>query len=59
VVPALFVVACAAIVANQIAADPRESAFGLLFVIAGVPIYYAWARLGAPLRQGEPGRAHH
>ena len=59
VVPALFVVACAAIVANQIAADPRESAMGLLFVIAGVPIYYAWARLGAPPRQGEPGRAHH
>jgi basic amino acid/polyamine antiporter, APA family len=43
-VPALFVVACAAIVANQIAAEPRESAIGLLFVIAGLPVYYLWAR---------------
>jgi basic amino acid/polyamine antiporter, APA family len=44
-IPALFILACTAIVANQIAADPRESAIGLLFVIAGLPVYYLWARM--------------
>lgn len=43
-VPVFFVAACMAIVANQIAAEPRESAIGLLFVIAGLPVYYFWAR---------------
>ena len=57
-VPALFVAACAAIIANQFAADPRESALGLLFVIAGLPVYYAWTRF-APPREGDPDRAHH
>jgi basic amino acid/polyamine antiporter, APA family len=58
-VPALFVVACAAIVANQFAADPRESALGLLFVIAGLPVYYAWTRFAPPPREGDSDRAHH
>lgn len=40
IVPALFVVACAAIVGNQIVAAPRESAVGLFFVVTGWPIYY-------------------
>ena len=44
VVPALFVLACAAIVVNQVAAAPRESAVGLLFMAAGLPVYYFWAR---------------
>jgi basic amino acid/polyamine antiporter, APA family len=64
-VPALFVVACTAIVANQIAAEPRESVIGLLFVIAGLPVYYLWARnhqtraaiVESP-DKGDPGRAH-
>jgi basic amino acid/polyamine antiporter, APA family len=55
-VPALFVVACAAIIANQFAADPRESALGLLFVIAGLPVYYLWTRFMPP-REGAPDRA--
>jgi basic amino acid/polyamine antiporter, APA family len=45
VIPSLFILACAAIVANQIAADPTESAIGLSFVIAGLPVYYLWARM--------------
>ncbi|HKO04256.1 MAG TPA: amino acid permease [Candidatus Acidoferrales bacterium] len=57
-VPALFVVACAAIVANQFGADPRESALGLLFVIAGLPVYYLWTRFAPPPREGDPDRAH-
>ncbi len=39
VVPALFVAACTVIVCNQIVAAPRESAVGLLFVVAGWPFY--------------------
>ena len=56
-VPVLFVLACVAIFTNQIAADPRESAIGLLFVIAGLPVYYVWARFAPSSRKGDPGRA--
>ncbi len=42
--PALFIVSTAAIVVNQIAAQPLESASGLLFVLLGLPVYYIWAR---------------
>jgi len=52
VVPALFIAACAAIVANQTAADPRGSAIGLAFVAAGLPVYYLWARR-KPSDQGD------
>jgi APA family basic amino acid/polyamine antiporter len=44
VVPILFAAVCAAIVCNQIVADPKESATGLLLVAAGLPVYYLWAR---------------
>jgi APA family basic amino acid/polyamine antiporter len=43
-IPALFVAACAAIVCNQVVAEPRESAIGFLFVVSGLPVYYLWAR---------------
>ena len=43
VLPALFVVSTAAIVINQIAAQPVESIAGLLFVLLGLPVYYIWA----------------
>lgn len=43
-IPAVFVIASVAIVLNQIIADPAESAFGLLLVAAGLPVYYIWAR---------------
>jgi APA family basic amino acid/polyamine antiporter len=57
VAPLLFIVACAAIVINQIAADPKESAFGLLLVGAGWPVYYFWARRSAA--QGASTNGHH
>ncbi len=41
-IPVLFVVSSFAIVINQILSDPRESLFGLLLVIAGLPVYYVW-----------------
>jgi basic amino acid/polyamine antiporter, APA family len=43
-IPALFIAACVVIVCNQVAAGPRESAVGFLFLISGWPIYYLWAR---------------
>lgn len=57
VVPLLFVISSAAIVLNQIAADPRESAVGLLLVGAGIPVYCFWARRGA--RKGAIANADH
>ena len=40
VLPALFIISTAVIVFNQLAADPVESAIGLLIVLAGLPVYY-------------------
>ena len=40
VLPLLFIVSTAIIVFNQLAADPIESATGLLIVLAGLPVYY-------------------
>jgi APA family basic amino acid/polyamine antiporter len=42
--PLLFVIASVAIVVNQIASDPRESAIGLAIVAAGLPVYAVWKR---------------
>jgi APA family basic amino acid/polyamine antiporter len=43
-VPLLFIAASIVIVVNQIAAQPAESAIGLLIVITGLPIYFLWSR---------------
>jgi APA family basic amino acid/polyamine antiporter len=42
--PLLFIAVTAAIVVNQIAAEPLSSATGLALVLAGLPIYYFWIR---------------
>jgi APA family basic amino acid/polyamine antiporter len=44
-VPALFILASLAVVILQIKAQPADSALGLGFVLLGVPVYLAWARL--------------
>jgi hypothetical protein len=44
VLPALFVICTAAIVANELVAQPAEGAIGLAFVLLGLPVYYIWAR---------------
>src|SRR5262249_50652847 len=44
--PLLFAATCAVIVANQFVIDPRESAFGLALVAAGLPVYYFWTARG-------------
>ena len=43
-VPVLFIISSLVVVANQVAADPLESAKGLLLVAAGLPVYYLLAR---------------
>jgi APA family basic amino acid/polyamine antiporter len=44
IAPLTFAVAAAAIVVNQIAADPVESAIGLGLVVSGLPVYWWWSR---------------
>jgi APA family basic amino acid/polyamine antiporter len=47
VLPALFVASTAAIVINQVVAQPLESASGLILVLLGLPVYYIWASKAA------------
>ncbi len=49
--PVLFAASAAAVVGNQLLHDPIESAIGLSFVLAGLPVY-AWRR-----RRGATGGA--
>ena len=42
--PLLFVIASAAVVVNQLLADPVESAIGLGLVLSGLPFYWFWSR---------------
>ena len=44
VLPAVFILSTAVIVANQIITDPVESAIGLGLVLAGLPVYYLRVR---------------
>ncbi len=47
-VPVLFALSAFAIVANQVAAAPVDSALGLGFVLVGWPVYRLWTRGSAP-----------
>jgi basic amino acid/polyamine antiporter, APA family len=48
--PLAFAVSCAAIVINQVFADPVNSLIGLATVAAGLPVYYFWLAPRARLR---------
>jgi APA family basic amino acid/polyamine antiporter len=48
VAPLIFVAASAAIVVNQVAADPREAAIGLALIVSGLPVYWLWTRTQNP-----------
>jgi APA family basic amino acid/polyamine antiporter len=41
---ALFVTACAGIVASTIVSYPANSAIGLIILLAGIPVYWFWSR---------------
>jgi APA family basic amino acid/polyamine antiporter len=47
-IPIVFACASIAIAVNQIRVDPVNSAIGLLMVLIGLPIYWAWSRRSAP-----------
>ncbi len=40
IAPLLFLLGCAVVVINQLTADLKEAAIGLLLVAAGLPVYY-------------------
>jgi APA family basic amino acid/polyamine antiporter len=44
VTPIVFAVASAVIVGVQLASNPRDGIVGLLFVLAGLPVYWLWGR---------------
>ncbi len=50
--PLAFALSCAAIIVNQIVADPVNSLAGLAAVAAGLPVYYFWL---APRAGRAPG----
>ena len=43
-VPIVFIICSAYIVINQLVTDPAEARTGLLFVLAGLPVYFLWLR---------------
>jgi basic amino acid/polyamine antiporter, APA family len=43
-IPALFVAVSLGIVINQIVANPRDSALGLVLLLTGLPVYLLWSR---------------
>jgi APA family basic amino acid/polyamine antiporter len=47
-VPIVFIIASAAIVANRLVSEPLDSAAGLGLVALGVPVYYLWCRSPRP-----------
>ena len=52
--PILFAAMCLAIVVNQVVSDPKNSAWGLGLVAAGLPVYYFWRRMHAGDRLPQP-----
>jgi basic amino acid/polyamine antiporter, APA family len=51
---ALFVLACAAIVAVTVASYPGNSAFGFVILLAGIPVYLYWRRKTKTTRPPQP-----
>lgn len=43
-VPILFALACALVAFARVIAEPRDSVLGVLFVLAGYPVYLIWTR---------------
>ena len=54
VVPVLFAAMCGAIVVNQVLTDPRESVYGLGYVLAGLPVYAIWRSVNDRRRLSQP-----
>lgn len=50
-VPLVFAVTAVLVALSRVVAHPKDSAAGLVLVIAGLPVYALWARRGAPNRE--------
>lgn len=50
VVPVAFLIACAGIFANSIAAQPRFTLVNIAVLAAGLPVYWVWHRYARPAR---------
>ena len=48
VTTALFIAACALIVASTVYKYPANSAVGIAIMLAGLPVYFFWSRRGRP-----------
>ena len=60
VVPIVFAACSTYIVGNQIVTDPAASRIGLLFVLAGLPVYYLWLRKRtSPVPAATPAPTRH
>ena len=46
VLPALFALTAFAVVISEVVSNPRDTLEGLGLVLAGLPVYYLWARKG-------------
>lgn len=46
--PLLFIATVAAVVVATMLGNPRNAGFGLLIMLAGVPVYFFWCRLFRP-----------
>ncbi len=44
VVPALFLLASLGMISNALITDPRNTGITLAIIVAGIPVYYLWAR---------------
>lgn len=56
VLPGIFVASSAAIVLHQLWQEPKDAAYGLALVLAGLPVYWIWTRMTSPQRSADAGR---
>jgi APA family basic amino acid/polyamine antiporter len=50
VLPAVYVLLCAAIMLNLLKVKPHYTWPGLIIVVAGIPVYFCWRLMGGKLR---------
>jgi amino acid transporter len=59
VVPAVFLLASAYMVLNALITDPHDTGITFAIILAGLPVFWAWARkqnTGVTRQKGEPAR---
>ena len=49
--PWLFAAGAFTVVVNEIVAHPADTMMGLGLVLAGLPVYFFWARRGLPAKE--------